>query len=106
MNPTVLRDVTVERDYQDNKWGAIPTLPEGRPTAIWLEILMEEVGESCEASLKHGFGDGARQAIYNEWVQIAAVGLAACEHMRLNWPELGEYSRKGAPLDRDGSGDE
>lgn len=58
-----------ERKRQDEKWGADRNLDD----TTWLTILMEEVGETCEAILK------GLPSMQTELVQVGAVALAWLE---------------------------
>lgn len=74
-------DVSMERDWQDTKWGADRT----QLDSIWLAILTEEVGESAEEVLAASWATGpALDAIRThnlraELVQVAAVAVAWIE---------------------------
>lgn len=70
-NPTasVLAEVYGERFKQDEKWGVQDHSPDK-----WHTILMEELGEACEAELE---GDSDKWRA--EMIQVAAVAVAAIE---------------------------
>lgn len=78
---TALRDVLAERKRQDAKWGEQTHDP-----FLYLTILGEEYGETCQAALNARFRD-KDIAIYSdkmrklreEAVQTAAVALAIVE---------------------------
>lgn len=69
-----IRMVLAERAKQDRKWGV-----QNHDVPIWMEILTEEVGEVAKADLEFTFGDGKREDILAEMVQVAAVALAMIE---------------------------
>ena len=60
-----------ERDFQDNKWGA---LPRHLSDMVWLTVLTEEVGEVAQAILKRNWLN-----LKLEIVQVIAVGVAWLE---------------------------
>lgn len=78
---TALRDVLAERKRQDAKWGE-----QNHDPFLYLTILGEEYGETCQAALNARFSD-KDIAIYSdkmrklreEAVQTAAVALAIVE---------------------------
>jgi NTP pyrophosphatase (non-canonical NTP hydrolase) len=73
---SVLSEVRAERERQHTRWGS------QRPDwAIWLAILMEEVGESAEAALKAQYEGAPLQDLRDEMVQVAAVAVAMLEHL-------------------------
>ncbi len=65
----ILQAIRDERARQDAKWGVQSHSP-----AVWLTILMEEVGEAAWASL-----EGDPVGYSEELVQVAAVAIAALE---------------------------
>jgi NTP pyrophosphatase (non-canonical NTP hydrolase) len=69
---SVLSEVLDERTRQDKKWGE-----QSHGGDTWLVILMEEVGELAQATLKTRFGGkgNARE----EAIQVAAVAVAIVE---------------------------
>ncbi len=69
-----IKDILEERERQDEKWGPVPRL--GHTSGKWLKILMEEIGEYCEAELE-GIGYYAEE---KELIQAAAVLVAWLEH--------------------------
>ena len=77
--------VIKERNRQDKMWGE-----QNHDAGTWLLILMEEVGEWCEAELARRFKlEGIHPArleldCRTEAVQVAAVGLAIIECMIRN----------------------
>ena len=78
MDDKVIVDVLAERARQDRKWG------ENRlhDPCVWLAILVEEVGELAEATLKAGYFDGESGELIEvrrEAIQIAAVAIAFVE---------------------------
>ena len=70
----VLQDVLVERKAQDAKWGE-----QNHDPAMWIAILIEEVGEFARAVLRHEYEDGPAPEIRRELVQVAAVALSMLE---------------------------
>lgn len=64
--------VLVERKRQDEMWGN-----SGHSIAVWTQIIAEELGEVCRASL-HQDDVG----IEHELIQLTAVCLAALQDMR------------------------
>jgi hypothetical protein len=75
-----IQDVLDERTRQDAKWGE-----QNHDPSLWLTILGEEFGETCQAALEAKFGkDPARREeriarVREEAVQTAAVALAMVE---------------------------
>lgn len=67
-----LRAIQAEGLRQDEKWGVTNHQPE-----FWMVILMEEVGELCEAVLAYRFGNDQHgshsQDMRTEATQAAAV---------------------------------
>jgi NTP pyrophosphatase (non-canonical NTP hydrolase) len=81
-NPTVskaLEDVLAERARQDAKWGEQNLDP-----SLYLTILGEEFGETCQAVLEARFGKGTLDHLRLEAVQTAAVALAFVECLDRN----------------------
>jgi len=70
---SVLSEVRDERTRQDKKWGE-----QNHGGDTWLVILMEEVGELAQATLKTRFGGGKGNE-REEAIQIAAVAVAIVE---------------------------
>jgi NTP pyrophosphatase (non-canonical NTP hydrolase) len=62
-------EIKKERLKQDNRWGV-----QNHPLEFWALIIMEEVGEFCEALLMRRY-ENARE----ELIQITAVAIAAME---------------------------
>lgn len=78
---TALRDVLAERKRQDMKWGE-----QNHDPFLYLTILGEEYGETCQAALEAKFGKGTLDALRAEAVQTAAVALAIVECLdRRKW---------------------
>lgn len=75
-------NILVERIRQDTKWGE-----QNHDPAIWLSILMEEVGEASKAYLE---GDGV--GYVHEMIQVGAVVVAMLECSFRNvdkaWPDI------------------
>lgn len=69
-----LGDVMLERAAQDKKWGV-----QDHADAVWLQILMEEVGE-----MAHDMVEGGSPK--RELVQVCAVALAWLECIERNKP--------------------
>lgn len=69
-----------ERCHQNSKWGV-----QRHPYAVWLGILMEEVGEVAQAvnALTVPAASKATDAddLYNELIQVAAVAAAIAEQV-------------------------
>ena len=65
-----------ERERQDAKWG-----PQDHELAMWVTILMEEVGELAAAALCHRFGNDDHPELdwRKEAIQVAAVALSMTE---------------------------
>lgn len=68
----VLQDVVAERRRQDAKWGE-----QNHNGRMWLCILAEEVGEVAHELYFSESSDALRA----EWVQVAAVAVAAIESL-------------------------
>lgn len=66
IDPRILNDIIRELERQEAKWGVQDHLP-----YTWIAILVEEVGEVCQAVLK-GDADNYRE----ELVQVVAVAVA------------------------------
>ena len=81
-----------ERDRQDDMWGPIDQRAEELTFGDWIGILIEEVGEMAEAFLNYKFGDGDFDHLYEETIQVAAVGMAIVEclsyHLIVNDKEV------------------
>ena len=77
---SIMAEVTKERMLQDLKWGQ-----QNHDPALWLSILMEEVGEVAKASLEGRFAQtrkyrALQRADYRaELIQVAAVAVAMIE---------------------------
>lgn len=79
-----LRDVLAERKRQDAKWGE-----QNHDPFLYLTILGEEYGETCQAALEARFGKGSLGHLRLEAVQVAAVALAIVECLdrkQWKWP--------------------
>lgn len=70
----LLDEIAQERDRQDGKWGI-----QNHDRSLWMEILGEEYGETCKASLEHRFGKGSIKDYRTELIHTAAVAVAAIE---------------------------
>jgi NTP pyrophosphatase (non-canonical NTP hydrolase) len=76
-----LKDVIAERMRQDSKWGE-----QNHDPFLYLTILGEEYGETCQAALEAKFGKGSLKDLREEAVQTAAVALAIVECLdRKKW---------------------
>lgn len=75
-NPTLksLEGVIRERIRQEQKWGT-----QNHDPFLYLTILGEEYGETCNAALEAKFGKGTIEHLREEAVQTAAVALAIVE---------------------------
>jgi NTP pyrophosphatase (non-canonical NTP hydrolase) len=71
MMQTIFNLIAEERKRQDIKWGA----NRDQHDMIWLTILIEEVGETAEAILKH------LPTVKDELIQVAAVAVAWLENI-------------------------
>ena len=76
-----LKSILNEREQQDKKWGE-----QNHDPLLFLNILMEEVGECSQAALKARYEGGNELRIREEAVQVAAVALAIVECLdRKKW---------------------
>ncbi len=72
-------EVRAERFAQERRWGE-----QNHSPMEWLSILVEEVGEACQAANKAHWNDASwNDASWNDYrtelVQVAAVACAAIE---------------------------
>ena len=67
-----IRAIQKEALRQDAKWGVTDHTP-----AMWMVILMEEVGELAEAVLAHQFGSELH-GTHSENMRTEAIQAAAC----------------------------
>ncbi|MDZ5711633.1 hypothetical protein [Jeotgalibacillus haloalkalitolerans] len=76
---SVLQDVCIERERQDQKWGV-----QRHDMATWLVILVEEVGELAQAIQRDNHWGKSSDAdnSYTEAVQISAVAAAIAEQLK------------------------
>jgi NTP pyrophosphatase (non-canonical NTP hydrolase) len=81
--------VVAERARQDAKWGT-----QNHDPFLYLNILMEEVGETSQAALDLRFGKGTLQHLRDEAVQAAAVALAIVECLDRGKWEWGNHAVK------------
>lgn len=95
MRNKALADVLAERARQDAKWGI-----QNHDIFLYLTILGEEFGETCQAALEARFGkDEATKPLRylklrEEAVQTAAVALAIVECLdRKKW-SWGSHAEK------------
>lgn len=70
----VVRRVLGEMDHQDRKWAV-----QNQGLRTWLVVLMEEVGEACQACLEDKPLD-----VEAELIQVAAVAIQACATVKAN----------------------
>ena len=70
----VIRDVSAERDRQDEMWGE-----QNHDPYKYLAILVEEIGEVSDAILEADFRSGSWDNYRTELVQVAAVAVAMVE---------------------------
>jgi NTP pyrophosphatase (non-canonical NTP hydrolase) len=79
-----LMSVLQERQRQDEKWGE-----QNHDPAVYLTVLVEEVGEFAQATLHDRYGGSAATGLRAEAVQVAAVALAIVECLdrgKWKWP--------------------
>jgi NTP pyrophosphatase (non-canonical NTP hydrolase) len=80
--PNVINDVLDERERQHIKWGE-----QNVDAAVWLAILMEEVGEAAEVVLwLRGERRAVPEELREEMVQVAAVAVAMIEWIDRGMP--------------------
>jgi hypothetical protein len=72
----VLADVSWERDLQEKKWGT-----QDHESVTWMSILGEEYGEACQEANRVFFSSNSHVNLRAELVQVAAVAVAAIEHL-------------------------
>ena len=87
-----LRDVLEERKRQDKKFGQ-----QDHDPFVYLNVLMEEVGETSQAALQTVFGgdEGGLDHLRKEAVEVAAVALAIVECLDRGQWSWGKYGPKG-----------
>ncbi len=66
IDPRILNDIIQELERQEAKWGKQNHLP-----LYWIAVLVEEVGEVCQAVLK-----GDAENYREELIQVIAVAVA------------------------------
>ena len=76
---TILKEISLERNRQDEKWGE-----QNHNNFIWATILGEEYGEACQASFNEWFDPATSPIagtirIREELIQVAAVAVAWIE---------------------------
>lgn len=71
----VFSDVANEISRQRQKWGIQDHHPQ-----MWMNILMEEVGEASQAMMEAHFRGGNKGDYQKELVQVAAVAISAIEN--------------------------
>lgn len=79
-----IKDITAERERQEEKWGQQDNDP-----FTYLTVLSEEVGELAQAALHARFGGKAADGLYTEAVHTAAVAMAIVECLNRDlwaWP--------------------
>ena len=90
---TALRDILLERQRQDAKFGEQNLDP-----MLYLTVLTEEVGEIAKAILDIRFGKDTLAHLREEAVQTAAVALAFVECLdRGKWKDAGGEPVTEAP---------
>ena len=79
----ILKEVAEERDYQVELWGV-----QRHDFPVWMTVLGEEFGEACQALLEARRiperSDAHKAALIplrKELIQVAAVAVAAVEHL-------------------------
>lgn len=79
LTDSVLKDVSLERERQNAKWGK-----QRHSDGDWLKILIEEVGEVAQAMQKdQGWGkDTDASDLYTELIHAAAVAVAMAEQVK------------------------
>jgi NTP pyrophosphatase (non-canonical NTP hydrolase) len=74
----VLQEVLAERIRQDEKWGE-----QNGHDFEWVSIAGEEFGEVAQAANEANFTSGSMRGDFShlreEWIQLAAVAVAAVE---------------------------
>jgi NTP pyrophosphatase (non-canonical NTP hydrolase) len=77
----ILSEIKEERKRQDKKWGE-----QNHHPLIWNNILGEEYGEVCKATIEATENDYSKYR--KELVEVAAVAVAAIESLdRGKWKE-------------------
>jgi hypothetical protein len=73
MNPVIADAISIEREYQNMKWGT----PESNPHSIleWIIIMEQELKEAKEAY----FQRPAEKEMLKEILQVVSVGVACME---------------------------
>lgn len=66
--------VREERKRQVEKWGL-----QHHNSFVWMNILMEEVGEAAQACLHDAFGGRAAGTFEKEIIHVTAVGVQIIE---------------------------
>jgi len=89
-----LTDVLAERKRQDAKWGE-----QNHDPFVYLNILMEEVGECSQAALQTRFGGpkGGIDRVRQEAVEACAVALAIVQCLdrgKWRWPDNGHPKKE------------
>jgi len=69
----ILLDAELQRQYK--KWGV-----QNHNETMWMNILMEEVGEASRALMEACFRSGDWNKYRDELIQVAAVALSAIEN--------------------------
>ena len=84
-----MNDILAERQRQDRKWGE-----QNHHPLVWVSILGEEYGETCQAVNETIFDNGPLERkkggldnIRKEAVQVAAVAMALVEAIDRNRQE-------------------
>lgn len=74
-----MNTVSIERHRQLKNWGS-----KAHDMPTWLAILMEEVGELAQQTLREKFDDPSEDQVENmktEAIQVAAVALAIVQYL-------------------------
>lgn len=81
MISTAMVDILQERKRQDEKWGE-----QNHNPFLYLTVLGEEFGDTCQAALDAKFKEGSLAALRYEAIQTAAVAMAIVECLdRQKW---------------------
>ena len=86
----ILKEVLIERELQDAKWGE-----QNHYHPIWLAILQEETGEVSKAFLESTWAEDQwdtvkQESIRSELIQSVAVGVAWIECMDRGYMDRGQ----------------
>lgn len=87
INPTILKLIQAERNYQDDKWGV-----QHHSEVEWISILGEEYGEACQQANRVYFGKVEPIGYAGELIETIAVAVEMLEAIK---PEVLEELLKG-----------